>query len=351
MRKIGSLLLILVIAIVACQETPQGIGTAGEGGEIDLAAKKSLRATRIDPYFDPVNDFLKQSGASYRVAEVWMFTIGAGRPDNRILQLGTRWVPADPNRAAYSTGTEDLTYVIDLSDLTTDVAPAAAEQAIVNAFNTWSAVPHTFLDNVRVADDGGNYDFLDGVPADPFATCITGAGPFLPAPLGILDLAAGAPNADIITGGWLPREYFDCLVPDPSPGNGGGDFILGVTWTFFFVDGGGNPVDLNNDGHIDTAVKEIYYNDDFDWVTSGSVFLGNDIDIESVVLHENGHGMDLGHFGGPPPPLKIHPNTLRVFSPPAVMNPAYVGGDIRDLLPTDIAGFRALFSDGVGRQK
>lgn len=347
MKRTILLSVLLAVGVTACQETPQGVSTIEQDTGLSLAAKK-VKATRIDPFFDPVNAELERMGSNLRVAEVWMFTIGSGRPANRILQLGTRWVPADPNRAAQSTGTEDLTYVVDVSDLTVDVPAVDTEAAIDAAFDTWSGVHNTFLDNVKVADDGLNHDFLDGVPILPFVTCAS--TPFQPAPLGILDFAALAPNADIITGGWLPREYFDCLVPDPTPGNGGGDFILGVTWTFFFVDGGGNPVDLNNDGHIDTALKEIYYNEEFDWVTSGSVFLGNDIDIESVVLHENGHAMDLGHFGGPPPPLKIHPNTNRIFSPPAVMNPAYVGGERRDLLPTDEAGFRALFAGGIGRQ-
>jgi hypothetical protein len=60
--------------------------------------------------------------------------------------------------------------------------------------------------------------------------------------------------------------------------------------------------------------------------------------------------MDLGHFGGPPPPPTLHPNG-RIFSPTAVMNPGYVGGDIRTLLATDLAGFRALYADGVGRRR
>lgn len=342
MRRLS--ILFAIAAIAACSESPQDVSTTGD--ELALARAKG---ERIDAYFDAANVELARQGANYRLSGVWMFTLGNGRPSNRILQRGTRWVPGDPNRAAQSTGDEDVSYVVDVSDLTSDggLTPAEVEQAIDDAFDTWSDVPNTFLDNIKFADDGMNHDFLDGVPTDPFTTCLV--TPFQPPPLGIVDITALAPNADIITGGWLPREYFDCLVPDPTPGNGGGDFILGVTWTFVFVDGNGNPVDTNGDGYIDTALKEIYYNEAFEWVTSGAVFLGDDIDIESVVVHENGHAMDLGHFGGPPPPLKIHPNG-RIFSPEAIMNPAYVGGELRVLQPTDIAGFKALFSHGVGRQ-
>lgn len=335
--------LALILTLTACGDLPQAPDPTDLGPSL---AASGAQAVRIDPYFAPVNAELARRGSPHRVSEVWMFTNGLGRPENRILQRGTRWVPGDPNRI-WSSEDEDVTYVVDQSDLTADVAAAAAEAAVDASFDTWSDVANTWLDNVKLVDDGANRDFLDGVPALPFATCTDpDLGPFLPAPLGILDLAALANVSDILVGGWLPREYFDCLVPDPTPGQAGGDFILGVTWTFTFV---GAP-DTNNDGYPDTALKEIYYNEAFDWVTSGSTFLGTDMDIESVSLHENGHAMDLGHFGGPPPPPTLH-NNGRIFSPSAVMNPAYVGGDIRSLLPTDLAGFRALYADGTGRTR
>jgi hypothetical protein len=52
-----------------------------------------------------------------------------------------------------------------------------------------------------------------------------------------------------------------------------------------------------------------------------------------------------GHFGGPNPnqPFKLQPNG-RVFDPEAVMNPLYIGGEKRNLLPTDLAALKALFA-------
>ncbi|TDJ02839.1 MAG: hypothetical protein E2O76_02020 [Caldithrix sp.] len=47
------------------------------------------------------------------VEEIQLFTIGNGRPANRILQQPFRWVPNDARRAAQD---DDLTYLIDLSD-------------------------------------------------------------------------------------------------------------------------------------------------------------------------------------------------------------------------------------------
>jgi hypothetical protein len=328
-------------ALLAGSVLLAGCDPADSGDQVLTAPSLAVSAVRIDPFFDPVNEALVDMGSPYRVAEVWMYVVGAGRSDNRILQVGTRWVPGDPNRF-WSTEDQDITYVVDQSDLTTDVGAGAAEQALDDSFDTWSDVGNTWLDNVKLPDDGMNRDFLDGVPVNPLVNCA--ATPFRPAPLGILDFAALNPASDIIVGGWLPREYFDCLEPNPEPGEAGGDVILGVTWTFTFL------ADTNNDGYEDTALKEIYYNEAFDWVTSGATFLGDDIDIESVSLHENGHAMDLGHFGGPPPPPTLKPSG-QIFSPTAVMNPGYVGGEIRTLLRTDLAGFRALYADGVGRSR
>ena len=51
------------------------------------------------------------------------------------------------------------------------------------------------------------------------------------------------------------------------------------------------------------------------------------IDVQTVALHENGHSLELGHFGPPPD---------------AVMNPVYAG--IRHApFPTDDAGMSAVW--------
>ncbi len=325
-------LLMMVLAAFAGPASPV-VAQNGEGPSLIKENGKPTSGEPIDQLISMVNDQLELRRAPYRLGGVWMFTIGAGRPANRRLQRGTRWVPADPRRAAQSTGTKDITYVVDASDLTTDVPTVDAEAAVDASFDTWSNVPNTFLDLAKAADDGLNHDLLDNIPADTSLCTFPG----------IVDIAALDPNADVIVGGWLPRGYFDCLTP------GGGNFILGVTWTFIFF-GPSGPTDVNNDGYVDTALKEIYYNEAFLWVTSGSFFLGPFIDIESVSLHENGHAVDLGHFGGPPPPLKIHPGG-RIFSPEAVMNPAYIGGDIRELFPIDEAGYYTLYAKGKGRVK
>ena len=92
---------------------------------------------------------------------------------------------------------------------------------------------------------------------------------------------------------------------------------------------------------------EQYFNDALGYVTSGSQYLDLDgpFDVESIVVHEWGMRSGLGHFGGPNPnqPFKLKPNG-RVFDPEAVMNPFSLGGEKRDLLPTDLAALRSLYA-------
>src|SRR6185436_7094938 len=118
-------------------------------------------------------------------------------------------------------------------------------------------------------------------------------------------------------------------------GPGGGNGILAFSVSFTFIDGAGFPTDINGDNHRDVALNEVYYNDNFG--NPGGTRPGNPwginivlpgIDVDTVALHENGHSLDLGHFGPPPA---------------AVMNPVYAG--IRHApLPTDAAGMSALWS-------
>lgn len=266
---------------------------------------------------DEANAQLAASGSSLRIVKASFFVKGHGVPEYRSLRTGSKW----PFRT--------VSYIIDGSDMTTDVPAAAASGAIVNAYNSWNAIANTDITAVQVPDNGSNFDVLDGT-FGPGGVCLSIFDLTSPN----LDLGSGQifPAADIVVGGWLPPQYFsNCL---------GSSSILGVTWTF--ADG-----DINSDHYVDNLYVEQFYNEGFSWVTSGSTFLGPTEDIESVVVHENGHALGLDHFGGPNPnqPFKLHPNG-RVFSPEAVMNPFYLGGDAkRSPLQTDVAALRALYSN------
>lgn len=91
--------------------------------------------------------------------------------------------------------------------------------------------------------------------------------------------------------------------------------VLGVTFTFWWVDANG-PTDIDNNGKLDVAFRDIYYNDDFSWA------IGSTFDVETVVLHEAGHGLSQGHFGKL---SRTDANGKFHFSPRAVMNAGYTG--------------------------
>lgn len=257
-----------------------------------------------------INEQLAARGLSIRVEAIEFFTIGAGRPSNRIHQQPFRWVPNDPRRLADG---ENITYLVDKSDGATasGLTLVQTEAAIDAGLVTWDdSKPLKKVDLVKRADSGADPDIFDaffgfGGFGDPFL-------------------------ADIVNAGWLPRAFFEAVG-----GPGGGRGILAFSVTFIFVDGAGNPTDINGDNYLDTALNEVYYNNTFG--DPGDDRAGNpwrinvalpSIDVETVALHENGHSLELGHFGP---------------APAAVMNPVYAG--IRHVpFATDNAGMNAVWS-------
>ena len=256
-----------------------------------------------------VNGQLKARGLKIAVEQIEFFTIGGGRPSNRIHSQPFRWVANDPRRLADG---DNLTWLVDQSDGNTasGLTNAQTEAAIDAAFATWQADDCLKkLDLVKRSDGGADPDIFDS-----FFGFGGFGNPFL---------------ADIVNAGWLPRAYFEAVG-----GPGGGRGILAFSVTFIFQDDDGNPTDINGDNHLDTALNEVYYNDTFGNPNNDRV--NNPwridlplpaIDVQTVALHENGHSLGLGHFGPPPA---------------AVLNPVYAG--IRqELLAVDSAGMCAVY--------
>lgn len=221
-------------------------------------------------------------------------------------QLDAHWVHEDPRRG----GRTNITYAVDGTEAETANGVTAPQVigAIDEAMKTWDAASCSEFGMTN----------LGVVPVE------------IGAVQGILGFGSGlAVNADIVHAGWLPAGFFDALTPD------GSQFILGVTFTFTFIDGMGNETDIDGDGRADAALREIYYNDAFPWgIDVTGTGAADPIDVETVVLHEAGHGLSQGHFGrifGTLANLRLH------FSPEAVMNAA-VFGLKQDLLGTDVGG-------------
>ncbi|THH39461.1 M10 family metallopeptidase domain-containing protein [Neolewinella litorea] len=188
-------------------------------------------------------------------------------------------------------GTDAVTYYVDETRPSGNVSVEESTSAIVASMDTWEAASCSELGITRIPSDGR--------PTGFYSALLGFGGSF-------------SYVADVVHGGWLPGIFFDRLRPNGSRS------ILGVTFTIIYVDGNGNPVDTNNDNKGDVAWREIYYNDNFTWSAGASP----GFDIETVSLHEVGHGLSQAHFGKA---FRTTSNGKLHFSPRAVMNATYSG--------------------------
>jgi len=257
-----------------------------------------------------MNDQFAVGGENFRVEKVEFSTYDEIGPtvyaNDRQQQLGSHWVPYAPNRY----GVRDIYWLIDQVDTCGDVPWPDAYAAIVMAVNMWNTVPCADIPLVQIPDFGMDWGVVQ---------CLLGFG----GTCGWL--------ADLTHAGWLPGAFFDVIG-----GPGGSDVILGVTYTFIWVDDiTGEPTDMDNNGKNDVAFREIYENDKFNWGIDIRYF-----DIETVIAHEVGHGLSLGHFG------KIFRDAGTdhlQFAPRALMNAIYFD-ILHELLGTDNASFCSIWS-------
>ena len=168
-----------------------------------------------------------------------------------------------------------VSYVLDRSDYTSDLGMSESQitGALSGAFDTWSSRNNSSLSLRPKRDRGGNYDVLDG-PAD------SSGPPWFGGYAGdSLDQGGDYGYADIVFGGWLNNSYFDYL--EDGSIDGVDSSILAVCWT----------------GEVSDSIyseprwiAEIFFNDGYTWSTDGGGY-----DIETVMLHELGHAIGLGH--------------------------------------------------------
>jgi len=302
------------------------LGKRSSSDAVSSLGKKGGKQGGDQPQGDPevlalmhkINEELAARGLNIAVEAIEFFTIGQGRPSNRIHQQPFRWVAGDTRRLPGLSG-NDITFLVDgtFQGTSSGVSPAATATEIRTAMAKWDADKSLKkLSLIENPDPGIDVSFFDD-----FLEAV------IPLPPGTVDPEpapgiVGTFAADIVNVGWYPRTIFDVLLPPI-----GGDFILAFSVTFIFLG------DINGDNYLDTALKEVYYNDNFPnaffpaspW-TTGQMALP-DIDVQTVALHENGHSLEIGHFGPPPA---------------AVMNPVYAGPRISPFR-SDHAGMAAVW--------
>jgi len=262
-----------------------------------------------------MNDRLTQMGSKYRILKAEYVTLGNPNAvikvkakgntliaNDRDFQTLAQWVPNDSRRNADG---RNITYLVDQSDATPNggLSSAQAEAAIDRAMSSWNSVACASLPIVKRADSGADPDIVDG---------LFGFG------------SIGTTNlADIVFAGWMPPAFFDALLP------GLGTSVLAVTFGGILLDpASGN--DINGDHRYDTAWAEVYFNNYFAWGINADPPVA---DVESVALHEAGHGLSQGHFGM----IFTQSDGSVQFSPFAVMN-AVMFGQNHVLQGTDIGG-------------
>ena len=257
---------------------------------------RDLQRVDDSPLFTelPANANGRESGRSnYAVFSAEYLATGESGHIGRTVyfkDVGNKELTADFVPGASLDGTDAISFYIDPKRPSRDLNVGVTTAAISRAMATW--------ENVSCSDLG-----MYQVPSSKKVT--TG---FISAAYGF----RGSYDyvADVVHAGWLGADFFDLIAPE------GSTYILGVTFTIIFTDDAGNPTDIDQNGKLDVAWREIYYNDAFSWAD------GAHYDVETIALHEAGHGLSQGHFGSA---FADAGTGALHFSPRAVMNAAYSG--------------------------
>lgn len=313
--------LIIILAMMSCQDMNHTEESIEPNPKITVKVPDALqqyqtagsRLTNVEALKEALNATLF-ANTNIQVKEIDIYTSYDASTSVETVDaqfestLPSRWVPGDPNRNWNADGDLENIDWISFSPFALANGVYDAEPIYRSMYTKWQN--DGYCNTVSI--DETVYDFSMGNPS-----LILNFG--LP--------SSDLPLADISVIGFLPGEIFEAVL--------GSENILGVAFSFVFIDENGDPVKTTR-GKDDKAYAEVWYNDSFTW--SDGTLPG--IDMESVILHEFGHTLNLGHFGI----LQRFTDTETgeselVYQPVNTMNAIYIG-ELRNFLgPNDKGNF------------
>jgi len=286
----------------------------------------------VSPFLANLDASLAAAGSNLRVAKAEFIVdtsnwTGASQTliaNDRARGIGSEWVAGDPRRD----GRVGVTYAFDPRQ---GRAPFTRNPDGSGLRQVPFAELEPFLEEAMAAWRGRS---CSGAPIDRVAVP-AGLDPDFLDQL-FLGSDGGRPFgqvSDIVQAGWQVPGFFTAFA-GPAGSN-----IIGVTFTFWFVDAGGVPTDIDRNGKNDTGLAEIYYNTRFAWGSNQAL---NVVDFFSIIAHETGHGMGLAHFGKVFVTKHDAANGIQIadikYAPKALMNAVYVTGR-SEIAGTDNSSF------------
>ena len=343
-----------LVSVAACADAPVAPNAAtpallasAAGPQLAVAGATTLvsdpsadESVAVSPFLADLDAQLEAAGSNLRVTKAELLVDGNTWDgsstviiaDNRSRGLSSEWVAGDPRRDgrvgvtwAFGSSHPGLPvtrnpdgsnlHFVPLADLDTQLQEGLA---------AWRNVSCSSAPVTRVAIPmGTDPDYLDDV-------VLTGH-----------PSAKYAQPADIVEAGWMPASFFRTIAGGTS-----GNSIIGVTFTFHFVDGVTHQAtDIDRNGKGDESRAEIFYNTRFAW---GNSQAPNVVDFYSIITHETGHAMGLAHFGKVFVTQKDAADGISVadikYAPKAMMNAVYVTGR-NELAGTDNSSFCQIWAN------
>lgn len=328
--------LLVLVGLASCSDVSTTSSTLAPTSVARSVATTTIAIdenVQVSEFLDQVNVGLAAENSDIRLAEAELLLDGNGAEEvsatriianNRVRGLSHEWVAGDPRRAgrigisyAIKSTPDTLPRRFNVGGPVTTVPFTQVVNQIEEGMSAWRGVSCSSAPVTQVAVAPGT----DPDQLDEYFT-------FKPR------RANYRQPADIVQAGWRNPSFFTTL------GGPTGGSIIGVAFSFYFVDAAGQPTDIDNNGKADKALAEIFYNRGFGWADG----TGGNVDFYSIITHETGHGLGLAHFG------KVFVTKKDRFdgggtsideikyAPKAMMNAVYVTGR-NELAGTDNSSF------------